>query len=579
MLAALMLIGLLPLAAMPFLSLSDADDDTDDTSQAGAALKPPGEAIGEPGVSTDSAATEESTMANPTGVGDPNTGEMITNNSAATSSQHIVAPEPGTTVFTDFEPGVDLVELDLSSLTDPVTCAFDNTPEGASVSFLIYPEDPTILVFEGLTDAPMQDIALTLCDLDTNLTFDISLADALSANDVLSVMEPMDPESPEQPTDPTIPQPPIDPTDPEMPPNPDPDPGLDPADPPLEPMGPNDENITSGSALELRGLIERDGASSVGISGTLAAAEDAGVLDARLTDGDDHFDLSNSGGLGSSVQGSFAFELSQTTPVITSTDPIEIVDAGAGDDQVTAGESAAFVFGGEGDDSLSAAQTTAALFGGVGQDVLQGGSQSDFLDAGSGEDIVHAGAGHDVLDGGEHAAGNEGGSDTLNGGDGHDTVRGGYGSDSLIGGAGNDVIDHLGRNEEREIITHHEFDWHVSDDNDSLDGGDGDDTLIFDRHDLVTGGAGQDVFWLYHDGADGMTMAEVTDFVPGEDFLRVTLNPQIGENEVPEVVVRPTDNGADGHVIVNGDLVAVLYGAPTATVSDVYAEVVPDIFP
>ena len=44
-------------------------------------------------------------------------------------------------------------------------------------------------------------------------------------------------------------------------------------------------------------------------------------------------------------------------------------------------------------------------------------------------------------------------------------------------------------------------------------------------------------------------------------------------------MVAPSADGLDGLVTVNGDLVAVLKGAPHATVSDIYAEVAPDIFP
>ena len=47
------------------------------------------------------------------------------------------------------------------------------------------------------------------------------------------------------------------------------------------------------------------------------------------------------------------------------------------------------------------------------------------------------------------------------------------------------------------------------------------------------------------------------------------------------VLAREDDQDApvEAPVTVNGDLVAVLKGAPHATVSDIYAEVAPDIFP
>ena len=273
--------------------------------------------------------------------------------------------------------------------------------------------------------------------------------------------------------------------------------------------------------------------------------------------------------------------MGETTPVISSGAAIDVVDGGAGNDQIGTGDNAGFAFGGEGDDTLTAGEGAAALYGGSGQDVLDAGEggNGQYLDGGIDDDQLFGGSGNDTLEGGEHGDAISAGDDTIDGGAGDDVIRGGYGADMLIGGDGNDVIDHLGRTEQREVITQHEFAWHTDGEADTLDGGDGDDMLIFDRNDEATGGAGNDVFWLWHDGADGGDIAEVTDFVVGEDFLRVSLNPHIGENGEPDILVEPSADGNDGMVIVNGDLVAILRGAPTATLSDVYAEVRPDVFP
>jgi Ca2+-binding RTX toxin-like protein len=275
-----------------------------------------------------------------------------------------------------------------------------------------------------------------------------------------------------------------------------------------------------------------------------------------------------------------ALQMSQTVPLVATDGTVQVVDGGAGDDVITTGSDAAYVFGGAGDDVLSAGEGAAALYGGEGADTLSASGADAFLDGGTGDDAITGGDGNDLLEGGEHSSAQSAGDDTLDGGAGDDTLRGGYGADSLVGGDGDDVIDHLGRTEERIILPQHEFGWHVSQDADTLEGGAGDDTLIFDRFDFVEGGNGEDVFWLYHDGVDAETsVAEVRDFTPGEDFLRVSLNPQIGENDEPVVEVRASEDGLDGHVIVNGDLVAVLKGAPTATTSDVWATVEPDVFP
>ena len=300
-----------------------------------------------------------------------------------------------------------------------------------------------------------------------------------------------------------------------------------------------------------------------------------GVTYTTLGPTDDVLNLADDGIMGT---GAGTIEMRQARPMISSEAGIEVVDAGAGDDQITTGDSAAFVFGNEGDDTLTAGEGATALYGGEGQDVLQAGETGQYLDGGTGNDQILGGSGDDTLEGGEHSDVISAGDDTINGGAGDDAIRGGYGADLLIGGEGDDVIDHLGRTEQREVITRHEFAWHTDGDADTLDGGYGDDMLIFDRSDGATGGAGNDVFWLWHDGSDGCDIAEVTDFVVGEDFLRVSLNPHIGENGEPDILVEPSMDGNDGMVFVNGDLVAILRGAPTATVSDVYAEVHPDVF-
>ena len=122
-----------------------------------------------------------------------------------------------------------------------------------------------------------------------------------------------------------------------------------------------------------------------------------------------------------------------------------------------------------------------------------------------------------------------------------------------------------------------DFSWHIDNDADVLDGGDGNDTLIFDRADTATGGAGNDTFWLYHDTGSGVGFAEITDFSSGQDFLRISLNPDLTSGD-PDVTVAPSGDGSDGIVTVNGEGVAVLVGAPGATVADVYVDVPENIF-
>ncbi|SFJ51429.1 calcium-binding protein [Celeribacter neptunius] len=206
----------------------------------------------------------------------------------------------------------------------------------------------------------------------------------------------------------------------------------------------------------------------------------------------------------------------------------------------------------------------------LADDTMQGGTDATLtLDEGGTAHIdtegtlnlVTGGAGDDVIATGDDAA-------IVDGGDGNDVIYGGDGTAYLAGGAGDDLIyagDDTGS------------DYVISGDDgaDRLYGGDGDDTLIMDGEDTAAGGAGDDTFWLYYDANAGVGHAQITDFSEGEDFLRITLDPNDSYTGTLDVEVSQTVDGASSQVIVNGDVVAVLYGSPHATVDDVLVEISP----
>jgi len=549
MLAALLLLGILPLAALPFGDGDGSGSEIDETS---------------------SENLVETAEIEVDGTGD----DLLQEPDSAIDDGliHQLDGTPGDFVLDDFEVGADLVELDLSMVEDDLIFDTAQTDAGATVSFSVGPEVTTSLVFPGLTEVPTGDIMLRILD-DTGEAMEISLSDVIAQDELeqeTAVLDPVDPLTPDEPGpvvgEDTI----IDPVDPEAP---DPPGGEEVIGPVLDPIDPDAEELGSEGDLALSDLIERDSENTVGMGAALQQAAGFGVDDTALGAGDDALDLGDDGifdtGVGTLGQ-------SETAPVIFSTAPIGVVDGGPGNDAISTGDAGGYVFGGEGDDTLTAGEGAAALYGGAGSDVLTAGDSAGYLDGGSGNDAITGGVGDDVLEGGEHSDAQSAGDDTIDGGAGDDSIRGGFGADLLRGGSGDDVIDHLGRTEEREIIEQHNFAWHIDDAADSLEGGAGDDTLIFDGSDVASGGEGSDLFWLYTEGDEDV--AEVADFQVGQDFLRVSLNPNIGENDEPEVLVQPSEDGADGMVIVNGDLVAILRGAPTATASDIYAEVQGDVF-
>ena len=552
MLAALLLIGILPLAALPLFQTTEEDEDLarDDA---------PADATAETSLID--------LLDGPIDI-EPDEGAL-----------HIIEASPGETVIDAFQPGVDMVELDLSAVPDGVTFDTAATAEGATISFLVGEGVTTTVEFPGLSEVPTGDIMVRLLDEETGEIYESSLTDAAAMENPgvtqAEILDPVDPETPDNADNTTVEADTVlDPVDPDLPDGT----GPDVVGPVLDPVDPESENTGSDMTMDLRALLERDSENLAGLDQALEAAARSGVVDTVLGDGDDSLQLA---GDDVGLSGEGALTMLESVPVVGSGSgsPIEVVDGGAGDDEITTGDAPAFAFGAEGNDTLVAGGGAAALYGGAGDDDLSATASDAYLDGGAGDDLINGGIGNDVLEGGEHGPEQTAGADTIQGGAGDDTIRGGYGADLLSGGTGDDVIDHLGRVEEREILSRHEFAWHIDGASDTLDGGDGNDTLIFDRTDTATGGSGNDLFWLYHDGVDGGDVAEVTDFVVGQDFLRVSLNPQIGENAEPQVQVQTSADGSDGLVIVNGDLVAILRGAPGATVSDVYAEVQADVFP
>ncbi|WP_281840723.1 calcium-binding protein [Sinisalibacter aestuarii] len=267
------------------------------------------------------------------------------------------------------------------------------------------------------------------------------------------------------------------------------------------------------------------------------------------------------------------------TPAIGSAGPVNVISGGEGDTRITLGSTPAYAFGGDGSDTITGGAGAAAIFGGAGDDRLAGTATATWIDGGEGDDVIAGGEGDDTLWGGAHGAGDDAvqDDDAISGGDGDDHIAGGYGADTLSGGAGDDVIDHLGRVEQTYSVPHHEFAWHIDNDADTLDGGAGNDTLIMDRADSAIGGTGHDTFWVYFDDATGSGAADVGDFSVGEDFLRITLNPDLDHGDMA-LRVEPSADGQDAIVRVNDAIVAILRGAPNATGADVLVEVTGNIF-
>jgi Ca2+-binding RTX toxin-like protein len=159
--------------------------------------------------------------------------------------------------------------------------------------------------------------------------------------------------------------------------------------------------------------------------------------------------------------------------------------------------------GGEGSDLLMGEGGDDIAMGGDGNDDIFGGDDNDMLYGDSGNDRIFGDGGDDMIVGGT-------GSDMAYGGDGNDTFIGmdGDGNDMIFGGSGYDTIDYSAITENLEIrlgnagtergsvsgATQSDTLWSVenviggsgndrivaSEAMNILDGGDGNDTFVFD---------------------------------------------------------------------------------------------------
>jgi Ca2+-binding RTX toxin-like protein len=194
---------------------------------------------------------------------------------------------------------------------------------------------------------------------------------------------------------------------------------------------------------------------------------------------------------------------------------------------------------------------------------------------------VSAGGGNDTISAAALPAGVIG--LTIDGGAGNDMIMGSGGADRLIGGAGNDSVTG-GRGDDLALLGagNDTFIWNPGDGNDTVEGQDGVDTLLFnganinERIDISANGGRvrftRDVASIVMD-LDGVEHIQFN-ALGGADT--VTVNDLTGTN-VNQVAVNlaKTGGGGDGaadSVIVNGtaaqDTISIVTRGPTATASE-----------
>ncbi len=228
------------------------------------------------------------------------------------------------------------------------------------------------------------------------------------------------------------------------------------------------------------------------------------------------------------------------------------------------------------------------LNGGAGEDLLTGSEMDDSMFGLAAADVMSGEEGDDRMFGGEGDDGLFGqfGSDLLRGGDGDDVIVDGDGADTMQGDTGDDVIIGSGFVDEaaffdavadadetttvEDVLDQIEPDFATDTDTqgDVIDGGAGDDTVLFGIGDTVTGGAGADTLgggdWL-----EGQDHATIEDFDAAEDVLVYSI---AADAAMPEITVNHVVDGAeadaDAAVYANGELVMYLSNVGTSFNAD-----------
>lgn len=240
-----------------------------------------------------------------------------------------------------------------------------------------------------------------------------------------------------------------------------------------------------------------------------------------------------------------------------------------GDDSLRGGTAADVLHGQDGTDWLAGNAGADTLFGGMGDDSLSGGTGSDSLQGGQGDDSLHGGRGADALHGGY-------GNDSLQGDAGEDTLFGGSGADLLDGRTDPslppDPADASGAQDDTQDAT-------TASDRDFLNGGPGDDTLIGGLNDVLTGGSGEDMFYVGETvvtqpsfetpeagGTDGAALT-LMDFDATEDQLAVLY---ASDTAAPTIsVLNDVPPNSTTHVFVDGVEMAIVHGASNLTAEDI----------
>ncbi|MFG6080578.1 calcium-binding protein [Paracoccus litorisediminis] len=217
---------------------------------------------------------------------------------------------------------------------------------------------------------------------------------------------------------------------------------------------------------------------------------------------------------------------------------------------------------GDGDDAIQSFEGNDSVSGGGGDDAIWTGYGDDTVSADAGDDEIYLGYDDDVY--GAVDPGTVAGNDTIDGGEGDDTIITNSGNHSITGGEGDDRIeDHGGTvyidgEDGDDLIL--SADASEPDAQDTLLGGDGDDTIHAGANDIVSGGDGDDQIVLRSDAGGATTI-----IYGSSDSISITLPADYDGEEEYDMV----QDGDDVQIVVNGEVLAILKDTVTDDVDNI----------
>ena len=240
--------------------------------------------------------------------------------------------------------------------------------------------------------------------------------------------------------------------------------------------------------------------------------------------------------------GDFVDNEDRILPGITLDD--DIIRAMGGDDTVLAGDGFDVVFGGKGDDQINGEGENDTLFGGTGSDTILGGLGHDQIDSGNHDLAPDLGYPNAPIDpdtgfptdplGFAPDSDPENDRDSVDGGEGNDTIRTGDDRDTITGGTGHDVIN-------------------AGIDDDIVSGDGGNDRIVGgEGNDNILGGDGADTIYAGNDPDLGLDLLDIPDEALESNSLTPDRRPDNGRDTV--------DGGAGNDVIYGADDDDVLLG-------------------